>query len=214
VSPDFGAWLAAVKFDAQGLVPVVLQRAADGAVLTLAYANREALERTRETGDAHFYSRSRSALWKKGETSGHTQRVVRMVRDCDGDAVLYEAVPTGPACHTGEATCFSEPGVEVGEARVVGWRRLQWLYELIERRRAERPEGSYTAQLFEEGMTRIAKKVGEEGVEVGIAALAQTPERVADESADLLYHLLVLWVAAGVEPEDVLAKLAARHRGR
>lgn len=206
-------WLDGIKFDERGLVPVVMQRVG-GPALTLAYANREALQLTRDTGLAHFYSRSRAALWKKGETSGYTQHVRRMVRDCDQDAVLYEVDAGAPACHTGEAVCFHDAPVELaGGPAPADLRFLQELYDLIERRKREMPLGSYTTRLFREGMAKIAQKVGEEGVEVSVAALAQTADRVVDESADLLYHLLVLWAAAGVTPGDVMARLAARHAG-
>lgn len=209
---DFQLWLDGLKFDANGLVPVVTQDLRDGRVLTLAYASRSALEKTRESGLAHFHSRSRASLWKKGETSGNTQRVVRMTRDCDSDAVLYEVLPGGPACHTGEATCFFEPAVGVADGPVAGLSVLRRLYELIERRKSELPPGSYTTELFRDGLSRISQKVGEEGVEVAVAALSQSADRVVDESADLLYHLLVLWSATGVTPEQVMDRLAARGK--
>jgi phosphoribosyl-AMP cyclohydrolase / phosphoribosyl-ATP pyrophosphohydrolase len=237
----FEQWLDGVKFDPRGLVPVVVHDAAGGRVLTLAWADREALERTRATGLAHFHSRSRDALWMKGETSGHVQGVRRMVRDCDADAVLYEVDPRGPACHTGADTCFFEAPVEPASPRAgagdagrpmgtsapgpagstpappapeEGLAFLGQLFELIRTRRAELPEGSYTTRLFREGRAKIAQKVGEEAVEVCVAALAQTGERVVDESADLLYHLLVLWAELGVEPAEVAARLRERHAAR
>jgi phosphoribosyl-ATP pyrophosphohydrolase/phosphoribosyl-AMP cyclohydrolase len=209
---EFQEWLGGLKFDGRGLVPVIAQDAADGRVLTLAWASAEALRLTHETGQAHYYSRSREALWRKGETSGHTQQVASMTRDCDQDAVLYEVVPAGPACHTGQPTCFHEVPIRLAEGPVAGLSLLQRLYELIEERRKSPAEGSYTSQLFARGLPRIAQKVGEEAVEVGVAALSQPRESVIDESADLLYHLLVLWSATGVSPADVMARLAARRK--
>ena len=205
-----------VRFDGGGLVPVVAQDAATGDVLTLAYANREALEETLATGEAHFYSRSRQELWRKGETSGNTQRVVEVRLDCDGDAVLYRVEPRGPACHTGERTCFfttlAGEGVGVATEGSDGTglgTMVERLAGLIARRHAEMPEGSYTAGLIRRGPERVAQKVGEEAVEVVIAALRD--ERIAEETADLLYHLLVLLEERGVSIEEVAGVLRDRH---
>ena len=206
------AWLNGLKFNERGLVPVVMRDALRGTLLTLAWANREALQKTRETGFAHFFSRSRNTLWKKGESSGNVQRVLRMTRDCDQDAVLYDVEPEGPACHTGRDTCFFEAPLVIAEKSPGSISFLHELYDLVESRRREMPEGSYTTKLFQAGTPKISQKVGEEGVEVVIAALAQSKERLVDESADLLYHLMVLWADKGVKPSEVMANLEARHR--
>ena len=210
-----------VRFDENGLVPVVAQDAATGEVLTLAYANREAVENTLENGEAFYYSRSRKELWRKGETSGNTQKVVEVRLDCDGDAVLYKVVPNGPACHTGERSCFfttvAGEGVGVAAGVEAGYRAeqsagamLDYLAATIAGRHREMPEESYTARLIRRGPERVAQKVGEEAVEVVIAALSD--ERIAEESADLLYHLLVLLEERGVSLEDVGGVLRERHR--
>ena len=205
-----------VRFDGGGLVPVVAQDAATGDVLTLAYANREALEKTLATGEAHFYSRSRGELWRKGATSGNTQSVVEVRLDCDGDAVLYRVEPRGPACHTGERTCFfttlAGEGVGVateGAQEASFGTMVERLAGIIAQRHREMPEGSYTAGLIRRGPERVAQKVGEEAVEVVIAAMRD--ERVAEETADLVYHLLVLLEERGVGTEKVAGVLRDRH---
>lgn len=204
-----------IKFDENGLVPIVAQDADTGDVLTLAYANREAVEKTLETGEAHFYSRSRKELWRKGATSGNTQSVVEVRLDCDGDAVLYRVEPRGPACHTGERTCFYTTlagdgvGVAASESGASFGVMVERLAGIIAERHRDMPEGSYTASLFERGTGRLAQKVGEEAVEVVIAAL--TDDRLAEESADLVYHLLVLLEERGVGVEDVAKVLSDRH---
>jgi phosphoribosyl-ATP pyrophosphohydrolase/phosphoribosyl-AMP cyclohydrolase len=195
-------WLDAVHFGDDGLVPVVAQSALSGDVLMVAYADREALEHTRDTGQAHYRSRSRSALWKKGETSGHTQAVREVRVDCDGDAVLYFVRQTGPACHTGAATCFGEPGGTV----------LRRLVQTIGERARTNPPGSYTAELLAQGVARVGQKVGEEAVETVVAATAQDEGRLAAEAADLLYHLLVLLEARRLPFERVLEELERRAR--
>jgi phosphoribosyl-AMP cyclohydrolase / phosphoribosyl-ATP pyrophosphohydrolase len=200
-----------IRFDDAGLVPVVTQDANTGEVLMLAYANSEAVEKTRETGDAHYYSRSRGELWRKGATSGNTQRVLEVRLDCDGDALLYRVHPAGPACHTGERSCFFTP--VYGETREdvpdLG-RTLGHLSGVISARHEEMPEGSYTAKLFRRGAGYAAQKVGEEAVEVVVAALEG--DRLAEETADLLYHLLVLLEERGVSTKDVARVLDERHR--
>ncbi len=205
-----------VKFDGNGLVPVVAQDAATGDVLTLAYANREALEETLATGEAHFYSRSRQELWRKGETSGNTQRVVEVRLDCDGDAVLYRVEPRGPACHTGERTCFfttlAGEGVGVATEGSDGTSlgtMVERLAGTIAQRHREMPQEAYTAGLIRRGPERLAQKVGEEAVEVVIAALRD--DRLAEETADLVYHLLVLLEERGVGTERVAGVLRDRH---
>jgi phosphoribosyl-ATP pyrophosphohydrolase/phosphoribosyl-AMP cyclohydrolase len=206
--------LEEIRFDESGLVPVIAQDATTNAVLTLAYANREAVERTLESGEAHYYSRSRDELWRKGETSGNTQRVVQVRLDCDADAILYRVEPRGPACHTGEETCFfttvDGAGVALadGEKPIFG-PRVERLAATISRRHREMPEGSYTAKLLGEGKERVAQKVGEEAVEVVVAALAE--ERLAEEAADLVYHLLVLLEERGVGTDEVARVLRDRH---
>jgi phosphoribosyl-AMP cyclohydrolase / phosphoribosyl-ATP pyrophosphohydrolase len=205
-----------VRFDEKGFVPVVAQDVATGEVLTLAYANREAVELTLSSGEAHYYSRSRSELWRKGATSGNTQRVVEVRLDCDGDALLYLVEPRGPACHTGEESCFftslAGEGVGVataGEQDIPLGTMVERLAGTIAQRHREMPEGSYTVSLIEGGPERLAQKVGEEAVEVVIAALAG--ERLPQEAADLIYHLLVLLEERGVGTEDVARVLRDRH---
>jgi phosphoribosyl-ATP pyrophosphohydrolase/phosphoribosyl-AMP cyclohydrolase len=204
-----------VEFDENGLVPVVAQDAVTGEVLTLAYANREAVEKTLEGGEAHYYSRSRSELWRKGATSGNTQIVVEVRLDCDADALLYRVEPRGPACHTGENSCFftTLSGEEVEDAsggrEVLFGAMVERLAATIKERHREMPEGSYTVSLIRGGPERLAQKVGEEAVEVVVAALSD--DRLAEETADLVYHLLVLLEERGVGIEDVARVLHDRH---
>lgn len=179
----------------------------------VAYADREALERTLSTGLAHYYSRSRKTLWRKGETSGHEQRVAEVRLDCDGDTVLFRVEQTGPACHTGTRTCFSTSVVPVrGTGEDPGGHLLSRLAATIAARAAERPEGSYTVQLLDRGITTVSQKVGEEAVELVVAANAEDDARVAAESADLIYHLLVLLQARGVTLDAVLRELEHRTK--
>ena len=206
--------LDSLRFDTNGLLPVVAQDAATGDVLTLAYANREAVEKTISTGEAHYFSRSRAELWRKGATSGNTQRVVEVRVDCDGDALLYRVEPHGPACHTGENTCFfttlSGDGTTETTSGQVGFGAMvERLAGTIAERHREMPEESYTAGLIRSGPERVAQKVGEEAVEVVIAAL--TGKRLAEETADLVYHLLVLLEERGVGIEGVAGVLRDRH---
>ncbi len=209
------AWLSRIKFDADGLVPVVAQESRSGDVLMLAYADQEALRRTRATGLAHYYSRSRKALWRKGDTSGHVQQVRQIRVDCDGDTVLYRVEQTGPACHSGDRTCFAREVTPEGGTEHTsdpGGHVLGRLAETIRARAAQRPAGSYTAQLLAQGPAKIAQKVGEETVEVVVAALGEGETRLAAESADLLYHLLVLLQAKGVAVEEVWRELESREK--
>jgi phosphoribosyl-ATP pyrophosphohydrolase/phosphoribosyl-AMP cyclohydrolase len=205
-----------VKFDQNGLVPVIAQDASTGDVLTLAYANREAVEKTLSSGEAHYYSRSRAELWRKGATSGNTQRVVEVRLDCDGDALLYRVEPRGPACHTGEESCFFTTlagegvGVTVADDQEVCFGDMaERLAGTIAQRHREMPDGSYTVSLIQGGKERLAQKVGEEAVEVVVAALGD--DRLAEESADLVYHLLVLLEERGVGTKDVARVLHDRH---
>lgn len=209
------AWLDTLRFDASGLLPVVAQDARTGDVLMLAWASREALERTAATGDAYYWSRSRQALWRKGDTSGHSQRIVELRVDCDGDTVLYRVDQQGPACHTGTPTCFARHVTDAGTIAPgddPGGHLLTRLARIIADRQRELPAGSYTTSLFERGLPKISQKVGEEAVETIVAAHAESDERLASEAADLLYHLLVLLQVREVPFDAVLAELAKRER--
>jgi len=198
-----------IRFDERGLVPAIVQNAATREVLTLAYMNRESLQRTIETKQTWFWSRSRNELWHKGATSGNTQDVVSLALDCDRDAIIVLVNPAGPACHTGAVSCF-----DVGTRSDNLGPLLDQLYELIESRERERPAGSYTTYLFEEGLDKILKKLGEEAAETIIAAKNDDDGRLAAEVSDLVYHLLVLLVARGVSLSQVAAELAERRKGR
>lgn len=193
-------------FERNPLVAVVVQEARTGEVRMLGYMDREAYDATVSTGELHFRSRSRGRLWKKGESSGHVHRVVGLSLDCDGDALLVSVEPAGPTCHTGRPSCFSET-IYGGDPGPTALGRLE---AVIASRKAFRPEGSYTAKLLGKGTPKVAQKVGEEAAEVLVAALAESPERLAEESADLLYHLLVLWADRGVALADVLGVLERR----
>lgn len=193
-----------------GLLPAIVQHAGTGAVLMLGFMNAEALRTTLDRRRVVFYSRSKQRLWEKGETSGHHLELADVRADCDADTLLISAWPQGPVCHTGTQTCFGDEPVAAAE-------RLAFLVRLeriIEQRIAERPEGSYTARLFAEGPKRIAQKVGEEGLEVALAAVAEEDEKVVGEAADLLFHLLALLKSRNVPLERVIAELEARHSGR
>lgn len=188
----------------EGLLPAVVQHARSGAVLMLGYMNRAALEESRRSGRVTFWSRSRQRLWTKGESSGHLLRLVGVRADCDRDTLLVQAEPEGPTCHLGTATCF---GADSGLPLAF----LAELDALVARRERERPSGSYTTRLFEGGLRRMGQKVGEEGVETALAAVAQDERALLEESADLLFHLLVLLRARGLGLGDVVQVLAARH---
>jgi phosphoribosyl-ATP pyrophosphohydrolase/phosphoribosyl-AMP cyclohydrolase len=193
-----------LKFDERGLIPAIVQDASTREVLTLAYMNAESLARTIETGETWFWSRSRNELWHKGETSGNTQRVISLKSDCDNDAVVVLVDPAGPACHTGARSCFEIDGEDRSSL-------LTRLYALIEERERTRPEGSYTTYLFDQGLDKILKKVGEEAAETIIAAKNEDSKLLVGEVSDLVYHLLVLLVARGVSLEEVGAELAQRR---
>jgi phosphoribosyl-ATP pyrophosphohydrolase/phosphoribosyl-AMP cyclohydrolase len=205
------SWIDQVKLDDCGLVPVVAQDARTGEVLMLAWANAEALRRTAETGRATYWSRSRGELWTKGKTSGNAQAVEEVRVDCDGDAVLYRVRQTGPACHTGERSCFFR-AVDGDALRPGDDPRhvLARIEEAIAARDADRPEGSYTTYLFAQGLDKVLKKVGEEAAETIIAAKNEGTEQLRAESADLVYHLLVLWRAKGLPLDELWAELDLR----
>jgi phosphoribosyl-ATP pyrophosphohydrolase/phosphoribosyl-AMP cyclohydrolase len=195
-----------IAFDERGLAPCVIQDWASGEVLTLAYMNEEALALTRETGELHLFSRSRNELWRKGATSGNTQAVKALRFDCDLDAVLALVEPAGPACHTGERTCFHN-----GDLTPMPHEVLPGLERTVEARAAEKPEGSYTAELLADP-ERVGEKVQEEAEEVARAAREESDERVAEEAADVLYHLAVLLRSRGLTLADAEEVLVARRR--
>jgi phosphoribosyl-ATP pyrophosphohydrolase/phosphoribosyl-AMP cyclohydrolase len=196
-----------VRFDERGLVPCIVQDWRSGEVLTLAYMNAEALARTRDTGDMHFFSRSRQTLWRKGETSGNTQSLKALRYDCDGDALLALVEPTGPACHTGERTCFHRGDVD----HAAPYEVLPTLERMIDERANTRPGGSYTASLLADP-ERIGEKVEEEAEEVARAAREETDDRVAEEAADVLYHLAVLLKGRGLRLADAERALDGRRK--
>ncbi len=195
-----------LRFDPQtGLIAAVVQDAHSGRVLMLGYMNPESLERTRASGLVTFYSRERGRLWTKGETSGNTLTCVEVLADCDADALLVRAIPQGPTCHTGRTSCFGDPEKpSLGEV-------LGELFDVIEERRAQRPAGSYTARLLDQGLSRVAQKVAEEATELALDAVAGGI-RAAEEAADLLYHTLVLLAALNRTPQEVAQALRKRRR--
>jgi phosphoribosyl-AMP cyclohydrolase / phosphoribosyl-ATP pyrophosphohydrolase len=204
-----------------GLVTAVVQHARDRSVLMVGYMNRDALRETFTRGRVVFFSRTKGRLWEKGETSGNTLDVVEIRTDCDRDALLITALPRGPVCHLGTDTCFgnesvfhgqpAQPAVDVSGTHPLAF--LAALEAIIDQRLTERPEGSYTAQLLAQGPKRVAQKVGEEGVEVALAAVTEADDKVVSESADLLYHLLVLLKSRGLPLAQVVAELESRHAG-
>jgi len=197
-----------LKFDENGLIPAVVVDSVTKKVLTVAYMNRESLGISMEKGLTCFWSRSRQALWLKGETSGNYQHIVSITADCDGDALLVVVEKDGPACHTGADSCFHQ---SVWESESLHEFSLEGLYALLEGRNRERPEGSYTTYLFEKGIDKILKKVGEECTEVIIAGKADDKKETVYELADLAYHAMVLMVQMGITVEDVHRELASRH---
>jgi phosphoribosyl-ATP pyrophosphohydrolase/phosphoribosyl-AMP cyclohydrolase len=200
-----------LRFDAAGLIPCIVQDALSGRILMFAWMNAEALQLTRDSGEVVFWSRSRGELWRKGATSGNVLRVHEMRADCDGDVLLVRAMPAGPSCHTGRESCFYRDldGTELPPP-AAGF--LDELADVVEQRRASTPEQSYTARLFAKGRFKIAQKVGEEGLETAMAGVAQEDDRLIDESADLLFHLLVLLNERRIPLRTVLERLRARHR--
>ena len=197
-----------LKFNADGLIPAIVVDAVSKRVLTLAYMNRESLQISIEKGLTCFWSRSRQELWLKGETSGNYQHIVSITADCDGDALVVMVEPDGPACHTGSFSCFENPVWQSEERHEFS---LQGLMTLIEGRKTEKKEGSYTTYLFEKGLDKILKKIGEESTEVIIAAKAEDKQETIYEIADLAYHVMVLMVQAGLSLEDIHKELASRH---
>ncbi len=197
-----------LKFDKDGLIPAIVVDVITKDVLTVAYMNKESLEITMKEGRTCFWSRSRQELWRKGETSGNVQHVVSITADCDKDALVVKVEKDGPACHTGAESCFFNPLYIHEEKSEFS---LQGLYELLEERNKQRPEGSYTTYLFEKGKDKILKKVGEECTEVIIAGKADDKKETIYEIADLAYHVMVLMVQMGISVEDVHKELASRH---
>ncbi len=199
-----------IKFDERGLVPAIAQDAATGEVLMLAWMNAKSLQMTLDTGYATYYSRSRQQLWKKGETSGHTQKLVSIRYDCDGDAILMQVEQVGPACHTGEKTCFHNE-IWADEDAPANVSILQHVYDTVVDRAANPQEGSYTNYLLDKGIEKTCKKVGEEASEAIIATMKHSKEEVVYEAADLLYHLTVLLYQNGVTLQDVWTELDKRR---
>jgi len=205
VSPD----VSTVDFDkGGGLVPAIVQDVDTGAVLMMAYMNMEALEQTLARKRAVFFSRTKQRLWEKGETTGHTLEVLDVTADCDNDTLLVTARPCGPACHTGTLTCFGDEARSAATSIAF----LAKLEGVIEQRATEKPESSYTARLLDQGIARVAQKVGEEGVELALAGVGETQQKVVEEAADLLFHLLVLLRARGLRLPQVVQELESRHR--
>jgi phosphoribosyl-AMP cyclohydrolase / phosphoribosyl-ATP pyrophosphohydrolase len=212
--------IQSLKFDERGLIPAIVQNSRTNEILTLAYMNSESLARTLQTGETWFWSRSRQELWHKGETSGNFQRVVDIRIDCDGDALIVLVDPEGPACHLGEETCFhrsiADNTAESKQVSLVNQSSLEFgilldeLYRLIEDRKEKRPEGSYTTYLFNAGLDKILKKIGEESTETIIAAKNRSTQQMTSEISDLLYHLLVMMSECGVRLEDIHKELKKR----
>ena len=197
-----------LKYDEKGLIPAVVQDAITKEVLTVAYMNRESLQITMEKGLTCFWSRSRQELWLKGETSGNYQHVVSITADCDRDALTVLVEPDGPACHLGTKSCFEYPVFQSEDLHEFS---LEGLYALLEDRKAKLPEGSYTTYLFQKGLDKILKKIGEESTEVIIAGKAEDKKETIYEIADLAYHVMVLMVEAGISVEEIHRELASRH---
>ena len=197
-----------IRFDEKGLIPAIVQDYYSKQVLTLAYMNRESLEITMREGKTCFYSRSRRELWRKGETSGNFQQVVSITADCDQDALVIEVIKEGPACHTGEESCFFEPVYQSDE---VGAFSYEDLYRMLEDRKKNPREGSYTTYLFEKGKDKILKKIGEESTEVIIGAAKNDRSETLYEIADLAYHVMVLMVEEGIPMKELARELAGRH---
>ena len=196
-----------LKFDLNGLIPAVVQDYFSKQVLTVAYMNRESLEISMREGRTCFFSRSRQQLWRKGETSGNTQEIVTIKADCDMDALVVEVIKKGPACHTGAESCFFNP---VYQSEAHQDFSMEALYQLLAGRKTNPKEGSYTTYLFQKGIDKILKKVGEECTEVIVAGKGGSKEETVFEIADLAYHVMVLMVEMGIEPKDIFAQLESR----
>jgi phosphoribosyl-ATP pyrophosphohydrolase/phosphoribosyl-AMP cyclohydrolase len=210
-------WIDQIKFDTQGLVPAIVQDAVSKEVLMMAYMNLESLQKSLETGQTWFWSRSRQELWNKGATSGHTQRIVSLRYDCDGDTLLVSVNQSGPACHTGAYSCFyrSAANSHTDTPTMPSADRfgpLSRLESTIAQRNAERPEGAYTTYLFDKGLDKILKKIGEETAEVIIAGKNRDARELRSEAADLIFHLMVLLREQQIPLDDVLQELEFRHR--
>ena len=204
---------ANLKFDEKGLIPAIVQDHFTKEVLTLAYMNKESLEISLKEGRTCFWSRSRQELWRKGETSGNVQKIVSITADCDGDALVVDVIKSGPACHTGSESCFFDgiyENEELAEEGAGDW-KLEDLYQLLLDRKANPKEGSYTTYLFEKGLDKILKKVGEECTEVIIGGKAEDKAETVYEISDLVYHVMVLMVQMGITTQDILNELAGRH---
>lgn len=197
-----------IKFDEKGLVPAIVVDSTSQKVLTLAYMNRESLEISMKEGRTCFFSRSRGELWRKGETSGNVQHIVSITADCDRDALVVTVEKDGPACHTGADSCFADKLWQSDELHDFS---LERLYELIQGRKTEDKEGSYTSYLFQKGIDKILKKVGEESTEVIIAAKGNDRAETVYEISDLLYHVMVMMVEMGIKNEEIIKELASRH---
>lgn len=202
-----------IKYDEKGLIPAIIQDSSNNEVLMMAYMNEESLNKTLASGYTWFFSRSRQQLWMKGESSGNTQKVEQILYDCDEDTLLIKVKPAGPACHTGNYSCFYRDlqGEEIDTSIPFQVNILQELYQIILSRQQEMPEGSYTSYLFQEGIDKILKKVGEESAEVIIAAKNRDKNEVVYETADLIYHLLVMMVEQGVKLADIYKELSSRR---
>lgn len=197
-----------LKFDKDGLIPAVVTDYYTKKVLTVAYMSRESLDISIKEGKTCFYSRSRKTLWRKGETSGNFQHIVSIIADCDRDALVVEVVKDGPACHLGTDSCFND---YVYKSNSIDEFSVEGLYKLLEGRKKDMPQGSYTTYLFEQGIDKILKKVGEECTEVIVAGKGGDRAETVFEIADLMYHVLVLMVETGIEPKDVIDELSKRH---
>ncbi|WP_456463695.1 bifunctional phosphoribosyl-AMP cyclohydrolase/phosphoribosyl-ATP diphosphatase HisIE [Persephonella sp.] len=204
--------LSEIKFNSEGLVPVITQSYYTGKVLMQAYANKEAVEKTIETGYATYYSRSRKELWVKGETSGNKQKIVKIKIDCDGDSILYLVKDYGVACHTGEESCFYRNIDLKKEEKPDAYEIFHALYEKLFQRKIEKPEGSYVAKLFEKGSDKIIQKVGEEAVETVIALKNKNKDEIIYEASDLIFHLIIALVDAEVKIQDLQEELLKRYK--
>jgi len=200
--------ISKLKFDERGLIPAIVQDVRTREVLTLAYMNAESFARTVETKETWFWSRSRNKLWHKGETSGNIQKVVELLLDCDGDAIVVLVDPAGPACHTGAQSCFGNASTA---QLITTDHLLDRLYDLVKEREKTRPADSYTSYLFNQGLDKILKKLGEESTETIVAAKNNEDERLISEVADLVYHLIVLLVARGISLDQIRAELGRRR---